>query len=40
MIEIAYASQPHTLPSRSKSQSHDQNLSKSVSVRTHEVLQN
>ncbi len=34
-----YASQPLTLPSRSKSQAHDQNLSKSVSVRTHEALQ-
>ncbi len=32
---IAHASQPHTLPSRSKSQPHDQNLSKSVSVPTH-----
>jgi len=31
----ANASQPHTLPSRSKSQPHDQNLSKSVSVPTH-----
>jgi len=40
MIEIANATQPHTLPSRSKSQSHGQNLSKSVSVRTHEALQN
>ena len=33
---IAHASQPHTLPSRSKSQPHDQNLSKSVSVPTHD----
>ncbi len=40
MIEIAYTSQPHTLSSRSKSQPHDQNLSKSVSVRTHRALQN
>lgn len=31
----ANAPQPHTLPSRSKSQPHDQNLSKSVSVPTH-----
>jgi len=35
MKHIAHASQPHTLPSRSKSQPHDQNLSKSVSVPTH-----
>ena len=35
MKHTAHASQPHTLPSRSKSQPHDQNLSKSVSVRTH-----
>ena len=40
MIENANASQPHTLPSRSKSHPLDQNLSKSVAVRTHEVLQN
>jgi len=40
MIENASASQPHTLPSRSKSQPLDQNLSKNVSVRTHKVLQN
>lgn len=35
MKHTAHASQPHTLPSRSKSQPHDQNLSKSVSVPTH-----
>ncbi|KAF5052406.1 hypothetical protein DSECCO2_409130 [anaerobic digester metagenome] len=35
MNHTAHASQPHTLPSRSKSQPHDQNLSKSASVPTH-----
>jgi hypothetical protein len=35
MKHTAHASQSHTLPSRSKSQPHDQNLSKSVSVPTH-----
>lgn len=35
MKHTAHASQPHTLPSRSKSQPHYQNLSKSVSVPTH-----
>ncbi len=35
MKHTAHASQPHTLPSRSKSQPHGQNLSKSVSVPTH-----
>jgi len=35
MKHTANASQPHTLTSRSKSQPHDQNLSKSVSVPTH-----
>ena len=35
MKHTAHASQPHTLPSRSKSQPHDQNLLKSVSVPTH-----
>lgn len=35
MNYTAHASQPHTLPSRSKSQPHDQNLSKSVSDPTH-----
>ena len=34
MKHTAHASQPHTLPSRSKSQPHDQNLSKGVSVPT------
>jgi hypothetical protein len=35
MKHTAHASQSHTLPSRSKSQPHDQNLPKSVSVPTH-----
>ena len=35
MKHTAHASQPHTLPSRSKSQPHVLNLSKSVSVPTH-----
>lgn len=39
-LRKANPSQPHTLPSRSKGRPHDQNLSKSVSVRTHEALQN
>jgi len=39
MKHIAHASQPHTLPSRSKSQPHNQNLSKSVSVPTHGRLE-
>lgn len=36
MKHTAHASQPHTLPSRSKSQPHDQNLSKSVSAQPHD----
>ena len=35
MKHTAHASQPHTLPSRTKSQPHDQNLSKSASVATY-----
>lgn len=36
MKHTAHASQPHALPSRSKSQPQDQNLSKSVSIPTHD----
>jgi len=35
MKHTAHASQPHTLPSRSKSQPHDQNLPKSMAAPTH-----
>ena len=40
MIEIVHSSQLHKLSSHAKSQRQDYNLSKSVSVRTHMVMQN
>lgn len=35
---IAYASHPYTLPSRSKSQRTNQNLSKSMAAQTHGMI--
>jgi hypothetical protein len=40
MIKIAHASHPYTLPSRSKRQRTNQNLSKSMAAQTHGKIAN